>query len=131
MENSKMFIRADKIGSHLATITALIRLPISWLADAITITARDKWSSWHMVASVYVICDNKVLLIHHRKLNRWLAPGGHLKFRETPDDCAIRETFEETGVTATIIDGQHELRNYPEAGVRLLPRPLTVQLEQI
>jgi 8-oxo-dGTP pyrophosphatase MutT (NUDIX family) len=84
-----------------------------------------------VVTSAYVVCDNQVLLVHHRGLNRWLASGGHLIAGETPDDCAVREVLEETGIVAHIIDGEGGRQHYPEAGVTVLRRPLAVQLEYI
>ena len=83
----------------------------------------------HIVASAYVVHAGCVLLVHHRKLSRWLAPGGHLRPGETPDECAAREVLEETGVAARVIDEDGAM-SYPGLGVEMLPRPLVVQLEQ-
>ena len=58
------------------------------------------------VASGIVLNEegNKVLLIHHKKLNKWLPPGGHLDENELPHDCAMREVFEETGTEAELVN---------------------------
>lgn len=47
-----------------------------------------------------VIRDDKLLLVRDQR-GRWSTPGGHLEFGESPDVCAARETFEETGVTVS------------------------------
>lgn len=104
---------------------------VAWLADHWVATVRDRFTSIHIVTSAYVVNEDKVLLINHRALNRWLAPGGHMNLGETPEECAQREVREETGLIVHIIDGQKDRRNYPESGVTILERPLAVQLERI
>jgi 8-oxo-dGTP pyrophosphatase MutT (NUDIX family) len=56
-------------------------------------------------ASAYTIDfeNKKVLLMYNKKLNNWLQPGGHIEGKETPEETAIRETFEETGIKIKII----------------------------
>jgi 8-oxo-dGTP pyrophosphatase MutT (NUDIX family) len=39
-----------------------------------------------------------VLLHRHRRLGIWLQPGGHVEPGERPEDAALRETVEETGI---------------------------------
>lgn len=61
----------------------------------------------HFTASVFIVKNQKVLLIYHRKLNKWLPPGGHLKPEETPPQAAIREALEETGLEITLINQEN------------------------
>lgn len=57
-----------------------------------------------IVVSGYVFHDNKVLLIKHKKLNKWLPPGGHIDENESPDDAIIRELKEETNLDIRLVN---------------------------
>jgi len=51
--------------------------------------------------AVIVIKDNRVLLGKRKSSHgagTWAFPGGHLEFKESIADCAVREVLEETGV---------------------------------
>ncbi len=54
----------------------------------------------HITASAFIIDSAacKILLIHHKKLDKWLQPGGHCDGDEDTLAVAIKEVFEETGV---------------------------------
>jgi len=56
----------------------------------------------HVTASAMVFDPrHHVLLLHlHRRLDRWLQPGGHIEPGERPEDAVLRETAEETGIAA-------------------------------
>ena len=56
-------------------------------------------------ASAYTIDfeSKKILLMYNKRLNKWLQPGGHIEGKETPEETAIRETYEETGIKIKII----------------------------
>ena len=40
--------------------------------------------------------------MHHKKLDVWLYPGGHVEDTETPDEALVREVKEETGLDIEI-----------------------------
>jgi len=54
----------------------------------------------HLTASAFIVDRDQrnLLLIHHKALDRWLQPGGHLEPGETPLDGALREAQEEVGI---------------------------------
>lgn len=81
----------------------------------------------HFTVAVFVVWEGKVLLHHHRKLGMWLPPGGHIEKDELPDDAALREVWEETGVRVALVG---ERREDVEDPVQL-HRPAGVQLEDI
>ena len=55
------------------------------------------------ISTVYIVKDNKVLLLFNKKLNNWTPPGGHIEEGEIPCESVIRETKEETGYDIEII----------------------------
>lgn len=62
----------------------------------------------HFCVSVYVFNPDteKFLLVKHKKLGKWVQPGGHIELNEDPEEAAIRETFEETGLHVKLM-GEH------------------------
>lgn len=52
-----------------------------------------------------------VLLVHHN-LGHWGIPKGHVELDETEEETAIREVFEETGISSYVIPGFREMITY-------------------
>lgn len=48
------------------------------------------------------------MLIHHKKLNKWISLGGHIKENETPDETVLREIKEEKGLDASFITLEYQ-----------------------
>ena len=90
-------------------------------SQAVTELTRD------FTATTFVVWQSGVLLHKHKKLGRWFPPGGHVERDELPDDAAVREVLEESGVPVTLI-GERAL---PIQEPRQLIRPRGVQLETI
>ncbi len=54
-------------------------------------------------SAVFIVHNNKTLLLMHNKLRVWLPPGGHVEDGEWPHDAAVREAKEETGLDVELL----------------------------
>jgi 8-oxo-dGTP pyrophosphatase MutT (NUDIX family) len=79
---------------------------------------RDHFAPGHFTASAFVLSPDRaaLLLVHHRKLDRWLQPGGHVEPGD-PDliAAARREVLEETGIAELELEhaGSFDLDVHP------------------
>lgn len=82
----------------------------------------------HFVASVYVVNNGAVALHDHKKLDLWLAAGGHVDHKELPHESAIRECEEEMGLTPRLLDMGN---GYASEWLDGAPSPADVLIEKI
>jgi 8-oxo-dGTP pyrophosphatase MutT (NUDIX family) len=76
-------------------------LTLLLLACTPTPFSRHQYAPGHITATGLVLAPDgeRVLLVHHRRLSRWLLPGGHVDAADAEIwDTARREVIEETGV---------------------------------
>jgi len=64
----------------------------------------------HVTGSAWVVSPDRsrVLMMHHKKLNQWFQPGGHADGDADIIRVALKETEEETGISAEhikLVDG--------------------------
>lgn len=78
-------------------------------------------------ATGYVVnpARTKILVIFHKKLQKWLPAGGHMESNELPHEAALREVFEETGVMARIVSDDPNMGLMGKVDCQI-PRPYSV-----
>lgn len=87
--------------------------------------AHSEWPSWEPTVSatlLFIISGGNVLLIHKKRgfgAGKINGPGGKIDPGETPLQCAVRETQEELGVTATNAEQAGEIFFEFADGMRL------------
>jgi len=78
--------------------------------------------------AIFVVRDSRVLLIHHRKLDKWLPLGGHIELEEDPEQAALREAREESGLEVELLG---ERPPTTEPGTRALIAPRFLDIHRI
>lgn len=79
-------------------------------------------------ADAYIVNGDAVLLRFHEKYGIWLPPGGHVELDEDPEEAAIREAKEETGLDVTLVG--RRAPEYPDGDREVLP-PRSVNRHRI
>jgi 8-oxo-dGTP pyrophosphatase MutT (NUDIX family) len=74
----------------------LILALLAWSPEPFS---RHVYTPGHITCTGVVLdADGRILLVHHRRLDRWLLPGGHCEADDvTAAGVARREVLEETG----------------------------------
>ncbi len=75
--------------------------------------------------AIFVVHDGRILLIHHRQLNQWLPLGGHIELDEDPEQAALREAKEESGLDVELL-GERPPTTGPGTRALIAPRFLDI-----
>jgi 8-oxo-dGTP pyrophosphatase MutT (NUDIX family) len=75
--------------------------------------------------AIFAVHDRKVLLVHHRKLLKWLPLGGHIELDEDPEVAAFREGREESGLDLELL-GERPPTTGPGTRALIAPRFLDI-----
>lgn len=96
--------------SHRASIAEL-------LANGETAFSRDFFAPGHITVGCFILDDaaDRLLLLHHKRLDRWLQMGGHVERDETPLAAALREAREESALDdlTLVVDRIFDLDVHP------------------
>lgn len=79
-------------------------------------------------AGGFLVQNHRALLVKHKKLGIWLAPGGHVEAGELFHQAAEREVFEETGIRVRAISPTPGLDSERS---QYLPNPISINLHWI
>ncbi len=75
--------------------------------------------------ALFAVEAGRVLLVLHRRLGRWLPLGGHIELDEDPEQAALREGKEESGLDLELI-GERPPTTGPGTRALIAPRFLDI-----
>ena len=76
----------------------------------------------------YIVKADRVLMIYHTELDKWLPIGGHIEPGEDPDEALLREIREESGLEVEIAGEKAPIE---DPTVKILYTPAHVNIHRI
>ncbi|MFP4568244.1 MAG: NUDIX domain-containing protein [Candidatus Woesearchaeota archaeon] len=77
--------------------------------------------------NAFIFYENKLLVVHHKKLKIWIHPGGHVEQDESFFEAIKREIKEEVGLDVEIISNdKFKISNYENIQNEPIPFIITV-----
>jgi 8-oxo-dGTP pyrophosphatase MutT (NUDIX family) len=90
----------DVVRRHVARSSREIEARTRFLVelDRLPTPCDEQADPTHVTASAIVVGTRGTVLHLHKRLGRWMQPGGHIDAGESPPDAALREATEELGL---------------------------------
>jgi 8-oxo-dGTP pyrophosphatase MutT (NUDIX family) len=80
------------------------------------------------VVVVLIVYQDRVLLVSHKKLKKWLPIGGHIELNEDPDEALFREVKEECGLEIEVFNAKPKIVS---EGTKSLYTPVFLDIHSI
>lgn len=80
------------------------------------------------VVNIFIVYNNKVLLIYHKQLDKWLPIGGHIELNEDSEEALFREVREECGLEIEVLSKKPTIKS---EGTKFLYTPSFLDIHKI
>lgn len=84
------------------------------------------------VTTAFIFYENKLLVVHHKRIKKWMHVGGHVEPDEDLEESLFREIKEETGLVVKILNPEdnylfnHFLHKDIHVEIKPLIRPMFI-----